>query len=531
MQSLRQYRRMRAEVQKDVALMQNQGEIKAPVDGSPTGTLTPENKEAVSDGEKEHVPGGVTVSRPAEHDGSVLYLVGWKDGDSMNPHNWSRRRKWFATFGVSLLTMAITVPSSIDAPVSGAFNEHFGVNPMAGSLTTGMYLIGSGTGALFAGTISETFGRNVMYMTTFVVFMLFIMAKALAPNFGAAIIFRFLTGFFGSTPMTAAGGSVADLWSPLELIFVVPVGAMTSYAGPIVGPIIGAYLPGFRWADWVSLIIAGAVLAYVVIFQPETYRPVLLEWRAKHLRDLTGDSRYRVDEHATTHTLAKRLLVNLYRPFLMTATEPIILIFTFYLTIVYFVLFTFLNGFPFIFQQTYGISVPLTFIIFVALLVGDLAALPLVPIIYGWAKKAAAAGTLTPEICLWYGMLGGSILLPISLWWLAWTCYSDISIWVPIVGSALFGYGLVTIFATTFLYTVYVYGIHSASALAFMTSVRYIIAGALIPASVPMYQNLGPHLALTIPAVLATIMAPVPFILYKYGAKIRGMSKNAMPSR
>jgi hypothetical protein len=99
---------------------------------------------------------------------------------------------------------------------------------------------------------------------------------------------------------------------------------------------------------------------------------------------------------------------------------------------------------------------------------------------------------------------------------------------VPIVGSVFFGYGLVTIFTTTFLYTCFVYGVHSASALAFMTCIRYVIVGALLPASVPMYENLGPHKALTIPASLATLMAPVPFLLYKYGARIRGMSKTAM---
>ena len=107
----------------------------------------------------------------------------------------------------------------------------------------------------------------------------------------------------------------------------------------------------------------------------------------------------------------------------MVYTEPIILIFIFYLTVIYFVLFTFLNGYPFIFQQTYGISQSLTFILWKALLVGDSLALPLIPLIYSWSKKAAAAGTLKPEICLWYGMLGGSISLPVSLWWMAWTCY------------------------------------------------------------------------------------------------------------
>lgn len=424
MQSFLQYRRMRAAAKDDLA----QTQLKPSVTGSLTSTLTPQTKETSdgSDAEKTmNQPAGVTVSGPAEEDGSVTYLVGWKDDDPLNPHNWSRFEKWACTFAVCLLTFSITVPSSIDAPVSPDFNEHYGVGPMAGSMTTGMYLIGTGFGALFAGTVSETFGRNVVYMTTFVVFMLFIMAKALAPNYGSAIVFRFLTGFFGSTPMTAAGGTIADMWTPLDMIFCVPVGAMTSYAGPIVGPIIGAYLPqiGFRWADWIALIISGAILVYVFLFQPETYRPVLLGWRAKHLRDMTGDNRYQVDEDISTHTLGSRLLVNIYRPFLMVYTEPIILVFAFYLTIIYIVLFTFLNGYPYIFQQTYGISGSLTFILWTALLIGDLAALPLIPLIYGWAKKAAAAGTLTPELCLWFGMLGGSICLPISLWWMAWTCY------------------------------------------------------------------------------------------------------------
>ena len=61
-----------------------------------------------------------------------------------------------------------------------------------------------------------------------------------------------------------------------------------------------------------------------------------------------------------------------------------------------------------------------------------------------------------------------------------------------------------------------------------MTCVRYIVAGAVFPASIPMYERLGPHKALTIPAVLATLMAPVPFLLFKYGAQIRALSKNTV---
>ena len=42
-----------------------------------------------------------------------------------------------------------------------------------------------------------------------------------------------------------------------------------------------------------------------------------------------------------------------------------------------------------------------------------------------------------------------------------------------------------------------------------------------------MYERLGPHKALAIPAVLATIIAPVQFVLYRCDARTRGMSRIA----
>ena len=77
------------------------------------------------------------------------------------------------------------------------------------------------------------------------------------------------------------------------------------------------------------------------------------------------------------------------------------------------------------------------------------------------------------------------------------------------------------------MYIIFVYVQYAASALGFMTFSRYIISGALSPASVKMYEKIGPHWSLTIVAVVATIMAPVPFILHKYGHKVRAISRHA----
>lgn len=90
----------------------------------------------------------------------------------------------------------------------------------------------------------------------------------------------------------------------------------------------------------------------------------------------------------------------------------------------------------------------------------------------------------------------------------------------------MFGYALVCIFTTTYIYIIFVYLQYAASALGFMTFARYIVSGALSPASVKIYENLGPHWSLTISAIVATVMAPVPFVLYVYGHKVRAMSRN-----
>lgn len=59
-----------------------------------------------------------------------------------------------------------------------------------------------------------------------------------------------------------------------------------------------------------------------------------------------------------------------------------------------------------------------------------------------------------------------------------------------------------------------------------MTFACYVISGALSPASIKMYENIGAHWSLTIVGIIATVVAPVPYVLYKYGHKVRAMSRN-----
>ncbi|KIM99898.1 hypothetical protein OIDMADRAFT_126316 [Oidiodendron maius Zn] len=488
-----------------------------------------------------HALAGIHARDRTTHEGkgSKVFVVNW-DGehDPLNPRNYSKTSRIWMTLLVSGIAFVVTVASSIDTAILPQASAKFGVSDVVESLAaTGMYLIGFGLGAIFVGPFSETFGRNVVYVVTLVMFMIFIMASGLAPNIGAQIAFRFLAGFFGAAPLTCAGGSISDMWDSLERSYGFPIYAIPAFSGPVLGPVMGSYIGNgrigsWRWTEWITLILAGLVLCVIVLFQKETYPPLLLKWKAQHLRRITGDDRFQAELEITKTTLWTRLKISLKRPFQLMS-EPIVMLMALYLTVIYIVLFTFLGGYTYIFTETYEISQGLTNVIFVGMLIGILVAAPLVPFTYNRTKedmklhKSENGSHVNPEIRLWFAMLGAPAI-PISLFWMGWSAYPSVSIWSPIIASALFGYGLICIFMSAYMYIIDSYEIYAASALTFVTITRYVAAGGMTVVSLPFYRNVGVHWTLSIMGCISLFLTPIPYILYKYGYVVRRRSNYAV---
>lgn len=285
------------------------------------------------------------------HDtGGHVFVVGYQGlDDPLNPHNWSTPRRMCYTLLIALIGMIVGFASSVDSPATPHAAEEFHVSEVTESLATSMYLLGFGVGAPFAAPLSETFGRNVVYIATLSLFMVWVMASALAPNIAAQLVFRFWAGFFGSTPLTCAGGSISDMWDATERTAIFPVFANSAFWGPILGPVLGGFIAqsnvvSWRWCEWVTLIWSGLILVLVTLLLPETYAPILLKWKATHLRAITGDDRYMSQMEVQNTRLSDRIVANMYRPIMLFAFEPIAILFTVYLSVVYIVLFTFLTG-------------------------------------------------------------------------------------------------------------------------------------------------------------------------------------------
>ncbi|KAI9706157.1 MAG: hypothetical protein M1820_004918 [Bogoriella megaspora] len=484
---------------------------------------------------------GIHVRQRSTREGGTgkVFVVGYEsDTDPLNPHNWSKVKRFAVTFLVAGIGFVVGVASSIDSSALTEAAQEFGVSEVVESMATGLYLIGFGVGALFAGPISETLGRNPVYISTLLLYMIFIMASGLAPNIGAQLAFRFLAGFFGSTPLTCAGGSISDLWNPLERVYAFPIFANAAFTGPVLGPVIGGFiaqssLVSWRWTEWITLIMSGLVLGLVVLFQPETYPGVLMKWKAAHLRKVTGDDRYRAEMEIREDTFLSRLRRALYRPFLLTFREPIIMLIALYLTVVYIILFTFFDGYDYIFTEIHHTSQGVTGLCFAGIAVGLFGASALVPLIYRWARRdlekvrARGGDRLPPEFRLWFSMLGAPAIT-ISLFWMGWTSDSSISIWSPLAASVLFGYGILCVFISSYQYIIDSYETYAASALASVTLIRYMAAGGMTIVGIPMYENLGVHYTLTVLGCISAVLVPVPYLFFKYGTKIRKHSKYAI---
>ncbi|KAL3484905.1 benomyl/methotrexate resistance protein [Aspergillus germanicus] len=483
------------------------------------------------------IPG---ISLQLDHAGQEYLQVDWATPhDPFCPQQWSTTRRVFATLSVCLIALITTMASSIDAAVMVEAAAEFGVSEVTESLATGLYLVGFGVGALIASPLSEMIGRYPVYLGALTIFGTWILGAALAPNIGTQLTFRFLAGLVGSAPLTVAGGSVSDVWNTLEKTFGFPIFAIPGFGGPILGPVVGAYIGysphiSWRWSEWTMLIFDGLVITVVFLAKRETFGPQLLFYKARFFRQETGDSRFKTkDEASGDEAILPVLKKHFSRPWILLM-EPIVIAFTFYLTVVYIVLFTFLDGYPFIFGDTYGINNGLVNICFVGLFIGILLAMFMVPVVYHITGKqlkrdgdGGSGRMLKQELRLLFAFCGAP-LLPIGLFWMGWTAYPTISIWSPLAATILIGFGIISIFLSAYMYTIDSYGQYAASALTFIALVRYLAAGGITVVGIPMYHNLGVHWTLTVLGIISTLAVPIPYALYKWGHVLRKRSKWAV---
>ncbi|KAJ5894479.1 drug/proton antiporter YHK8 [Penicillium taxi] len=452
-------------------------------------------------------------------DEDTSFIVDWEENDSMNPRNMSTARKWLIVIIVSLGSICVTYTSSVYTTTYGQLMPDFKCSREVATLGLSLFIWGLGVGPLFLSPLSEFYGRRNIYLISFTFFLIWLIPCAVATNIQTLIICRFFNGLAGSAFLSVAGGTVGDMFNRQELAFPMMVYTASPFLGPDLGPLVGGFINEFtnwRWTFYVLLIWTGILLVSLIFLVPETYHPVLLRRKAQKLRKETGDERWIAPIEKMNRSVTQTVLRSCLRPLQLLVLEPMCLNLCLFSAILLGILYLFFGAFQLIFEEVYGFQLWQRGLCFMGLAVGMAIGTASDPI---WRRNyarlernyQAVHGTdkFQPEWRLPPAILGGP-LVTIGLFIFAWTIYSDVHWIAPIIGSGVFGIGMLLVFSGVFTFLVDAYPMFAASALAANSFMRSSFGGIFPLFGIQMYDKLGFHWATSLLAFLTLIMAPFP---------------------
>ncbi|KDQ62917.1 hypothetical protein JAAARDRAFT_44005 [Jaapia argillacea MUCL 33604] len=467
-----------------------------------------------------------------------VQLVVWKEDDPEDPRNWAKWYKWFITMNVGLAVISVAFGSAIVTGDFPGIQKEFAVSEVVVALSVSLMVIGFGIGPLLFSPLSELYGRKPLLAIPMWIYVIFNIPCALAKNIETLLICRFFCGFFASAPLTLAGGAISDVFDNNERGFAIALFAAAPYGGPVLAPLVGGFIGssiGWRWMIWVNMILA-AVAAIFVTILPETYAPVLLRKRAAKLRVELDRDNIVTEQELFPKPFGEMLVETLIRPFQMLLTEPILLLMSLYISMIYGLLYAFFFSFPVVFGEGYHFSDGIVGVTLCSVLVGLALALLVTPQLekYYMKKVEEGGGKADPEHRL-PGMMLGAPFVPISLFIFGWTSPSIVAAhganWVgPLISGIPFGFGMVVIYFAANAYLIDAFPAYVASALAAKVVVRSGMGAAMPLFIVQMFHHLGNGWAASLLGFLSLAICPIPFAFYKYGKSIRARSKRAAPS-
>jgi len=172
---------------------------------------------------------------------------------------------------------------------------------------------------------------------------------------------------------------MADIWAPAARGHAVSLFVVCVFIGPVLGPVVGSlwvYLfvqvpsilkfgdsvaeshLGWREIFWIMMIVTAICAILMTFFMPETYTPVLLQWKvssalqhtgfyvnvllqARRLRkaDPVQNAALYAEHDKEDWSLHGIINRTLYRPFYMLYQEPILILVTLYLSFIYGILY------------------------------------------------------------------------------------------------------------------------------------------------------------------------------------------------
>ncbi|KAG2361223.1 multidrug resistance protein 4 [Suillus spraguei] len=447
--------------------------------------------------------------------------------DPVNPRNWSPVKKWTTIAIVALYTFVTPLASSIMAPGLPDIAIKYGItDPTVTALTLSIFLLSFAIGPLFAAPLSEVYGRLWVLHLANILFLVFNLGCAFSRNTASFLVFRFLAGFVGGTPVACGGGVVSDLFSESDRASAMALYFVGILIGPVVAPVMGGFIAesvGIQNVFYVVVGVCGVAAVLGIFFMRESYAPVIRLRREKISADL--------EKAATIHpafTMNKwaYLWINLKRPIMIMTHSFICFILSLYMALIYGIYYLMFTTFPDLFSTVYHFSIGIGGLPYLGIGIGFLSATIFGARICDKTYLYLAAkngGKGKPEMRV-PTLIFGSLVVPVGLLWYGWSAQAKVHFMIPIIGTAIFGFGIATACLAIQLYLVDTFT-YAASALAAASMFRSLLGFAFPLFGQQMFAALGYGWGNSLLAGLAIVIGiPFPIWIYYAGERIRARS-------
>ena len=272
-------------------------------------------------------------------------------------------------------------------------------------------------------------------------------------------------------------------------------------------------------------VVEAVVMVLFIVLLPETHAQTLLSRKATKRRKETGRP-YHTPWDLTSPTPRKRLKVALIRPFRFFFTQPIIQVLSIIQAYSFGIVYINLSTFSSLWTDRYHESTAISGLHYIAIVIGYLGGL-----VIEWASfdrtyaflTAKYHGVTAPEYRAPV-MIPAILLMPIGLIFYGWSAENQVYWLVVDIGIGFFGCGYIVLTGATSAYVTDSFLGHTASAGAASRFVSSLFAFAFPIFAPGMYSALGYGWGNTTLACISIVLGfPTPWILWRYGAKLRAM--------
>ncbi|KAI7778452.1 hypothetical protein LA080_002152 [Diaporthe eres] len=410
--------------------------------------------------------------------------------DPHDPMKWGWLQKHSILACISLLGGLGTYAGLFIVPAYGLMSAQFGKSVTEVSYLVGIYVLVLGAGPLIWNPFAQTLGRRPVYIVSTAVALGGAIWGACARSYGSMAGARVLLAF-GLSAVHALGGiTVADIFPREVRGEKMGWWTLLTTLGPFLGPIFAAYIVqgtgNWYWIFGHLAIALGAILIHIVFFVPETL------YFEGNIREQHQARRLSIRLKPFEHAEVPKWSTAFFRPLIMLRYPACWLpafwfAWTFSWSVGISTIITIL------FRRYYHLTAPNVNLVYIAPLVGavlgELAGGPFSDFVVRRLTRRNH-GQRRPEMRL-HAMYPALVCIVVGLVLFGVTLQQQRHYVIPLVGLAIFIFGMQASTTVVFTYPVDCYLAQGSDALALIGGLKNVVS-FVIPFYInPMVDSIG----------------------------------------